>query len=359
MRKIILPSCCLILLFIAFPSDSATVKVDVLTPEQVPHQFSLELSGTIAAAQDAQLAPLEAGLIQSIYVESGDTVTQGQVLLSLDDTLAKLRLAQVEAREIAAQIQQQEALRQYDEVVSLAKSKVVADSLLSERKANLASANAELTNTQAQVALQKEIVKRHKLVAPFNGTIAKRHVDIGEWVGQQNQLFQLVSNQSLRLLVDLPQEHLNTLSSLPKVTAVVIPDVMPNKQFELSITSIVPVSESVSRTVQLRIDLPSNELLVPGMSARARVNLSNQNQLLSWVPRSALKRHPDGGNSIFVVNGDKVKRFKITILKSDAEKLAVSGLPKGATIVVSGTELLKDNQTVVVVNSTAAIQGVN
>lgn len=372
MQKAIVSILSLLFSSIVLASQAELVEVEVFYPKQEAHQFSLELSGTILAEQDAQLAPLEAGLVKAIFVEAGDKVNAGQALLSLDDTLAKLRLAQAQANEVSAQVQQQEAQRQYDEVVLLAKSKVVSDSLLAERKASLANANASLTNTQAQVALQKEIVKRYTVTAPFDGTIAQRNVDLGEWINQQNQIFQLVSDKSLRLIVDLPQEHLHAISQVPDLMVQVTPDVMPNQQYRLPLTNIVTVSESASRTLQLRIDLPKTSLnpgsetedtssgsaetaltnnlaLIPGMSARAKFNLSSKDEKLTWIPRSALKRHPDGGNSVFTVNSNKIKRHRINLVKSESEWVAVTGLPSAPAVVVSGTELLKDNQMVATV----------
>ncbi|TQV87586.1 efflux RND transporter periplasmic adaptor subunit [Aliikangiella coralliicola] len=377
MQKAIVPIISLFFTSIALTSLAEPIQVEVFYPEQEIHKLSLELSGTVVAKQDAQLAPLEAGLVKNILVEAGDKVSAGQALLSLDDTLAKLRLAQAEANQISAQVQQQEAKRQYDEVVSLAKSKLVADSLLAERKASLASANAALSNSHAQVALQKEIVKRHTVTAPFDGVIAQRNVDLGEWISQQNQIFQLVSDKSLRLIVDLPQEHLKAISTSSDLMVLIIPDATPDQQYRLPLTNIVTVSEPVSRTLQVRIDLPeislpetnssesdlsenalpkneqpNNQVLIPGMSARARFDLSNKDDKLTWIPRSALKRHPDGGNSVFTVNTNKIKRHKISLIKSESDRIAVTGLPNEPAVVVSGTELLKDNQTVTPVTVT-------
>ena len=352
MRRVIALGCYLFLTgtCLAQSADSK-LEVEVFYPQQDTHRPSIELIGTVVAEQDAQLSSLESGLVKSIEVDAGDRVESGQKLLSLDDTLAKLRLSQVEADHLSAQVNQAEALRQYNEVVSLAKRKVVADSLLSERKASLASANAALTNTKAQVELQAEIVRRHSLLAPFAGVIAKRNVDVGEWIGQQNQIFQLVSNKSLRLIVDLPQEHLHVITQTQNMQVTVVPDVLPKQEYQLKLSRIVAISDPTSRTVKIRIDLPDDTNLIPGMSARAKLNLTNQDARLTWLPKSALKRHPDGGNSVFTVEANQVKRHKITLVKSELDRVAVTGLPINSAVVVSGTELLKDQQQVTAIKT--------
>ncbi len=379
MRRAIIPLVSLLLFSspLVSAAEKVEVEVEVFKPRQEPHSVTIELSGTVVAEQDAQLATLEAGLVKALFVEAGDIVSAGQALLSLDDTLARLRLSQEEADHISALVQQQEAQRQYDEVVSLAKSKVVADSLLAERKANLASARSRVTSSQARVALQNEIVNRHTLSAPFDGVIAQRNVNLGEWISRQNQVFQLVSDQSVRLIVNLPQEHLGAISKQATLTALVIPDVMPDERYTLPVTNIVPVSEPASRTMQVRIDIPAHAGMLPGMSARARINITgdsgsgsgSQNAMdtLSWIPRTALKRHPDGSSSVFTVHIDSnkvedanilkvkthatVKRRKITLVKSDMDRVAVTGLPIKSIVVLSAIELLKDNQSVIAISS--------
>jgi RND family efflux transporter MFP subunit len=353
------------------------IEVEVYKPQQTPHHLTLELSGSVVAEQDSQLSSLEAGLVKAIFVDAGDKVVTGQKLLALDNTLAQLRLSQEQSDYQSALVQQQEAQRQYHEVVSLSKNKLVADSLLAERKANLASAQSQLSNSRARVALQKEIVQRHILSAPFDGTIARRNVNLGEWIAQQSLIFRLVSDQQLRLLVDLPQEYLKAIANKPQLKVLVIPDAMPNSQYQLAITQLVPVANASSRTVKIRIDLPTNTDIMPGMSARVRLNLSDETgsdissdtrsdsssnfgaSTLSWIPRTALKQHPDGSHSVFTVHTvsnsadnktnqalAKVKRRKIKLIQNNLDQVAVTGLPNNSTVVVSGTELLKDNQLV-------------
>ena len=332
-------------------AQSDATPVSVYHPKQEVLNTTIDLSGNIVAKQDAQLSPLESGLVKEILVDAGDKVTAGQPLLTLDSTIAKLQLAQVKANLESANVQLTEAKRQLDEVISLAKRKVVADSLLAERRAALANAEAGLSNAKAQVSLQQEVVKRHTLVAPFDGVIARRVVDVGEWVGQQSQIFQLVSDKSLRLIANLPQEHLLTLKENEATKVVVTPDVMKDLRLTLPLSKIVTVSESVSRTVQLRIDLPDRKELFPGMSARVKIELFSQSEGFAWIPVTALKKHPDGGNSVFIVENNRATRIKVKQIKSRAEQIAVTGLPTKSVVVTTGAELLRDNQTVSVVKS--------
>jgi len=329
-----------------FSAEAKMLQVEVIETTSQANHRTIELSGTIVALQDAQLAPLESGVVEEILVDEGDHVRKGQALLVLDDTLAKLQLTRVHAELKAAEVQLMEAKRQFDEVSSLAKTKVVADTLLAERKAMFAKAEADFSKAKAVVGVQQELVERHTLRAPFDGVIADRKVDVGEWVQPQSQVFQLVSDQALRMLARLPQEHLNLLKKEGEVRVTVVPDALKNLEMTLTLTKLVTVIEPASRTVQIRIDLPESPDLFPGMSARVRFDLSGSSEGFTWIPRSAIKQHPDGGKSVFIAEEGRARRFQVNVMKTRVDQVGVTGLPKDPTVVVTGVEILRDNQAI-------------
>jgi RND family efflux transporter MFP subunit len=334
----------LILFNTSFYSYANDVKV--IYPEQKSVNKKLILTGTVMAKQDAYLASLEEGLVETLFVEAGDQVIKGQTLLKLDNTLAVIQLKQAQAIQLSAKIQLQEAQRLHDEVIDLAKKQVVAATLSAERKANRANSQALLAKVSAALALQQEIVNRHVLTAPFSGIIAKRSVDIGEWVGQQNKLLQLVSDNDLRLLIDIPQEHVRTIQNQENSKISVTSDIDNSQTYQLSLSQLVAVSNPLSRTVQARIDLPQNSAFIPGMSARAEFFLPQKGGQQVLLPKSALKRHPDGSYSVFSVNNTKVKRHSIKVLQHLGEQVSVQGVPEKSAIIVSGNELLAEGEIV-------------
>mgnify|MGYP006129908097 CR=1 FL=1 len=140
------------LLGLSYVLQAEVTKVTVISPPQETHTQKLVLTGTVLAKQDANLASLEQGLIKTILVEVGDHVTQGQTLLTLDNTLAKIELEQAQAIQLSAKIQYQEAQRLHEEVLELAQKQVVANTLSAERNANRANTKALLARATAEVA---------------------------------------------------------------------------------------------------------------------------------------------------------------------------------------------------------------
>lgn len=331
-----------LLTIVALPASADVTQVDVFYPELSPSHEILRLTGTVEAVQNAELATVQSGLIAGIYVEAGDTVSKGTKLLSLDDTLVRLSLAEAAASMEATKVKQKEAERLYNEVSTLSKQKVVAATMIGERRASLASANAELTMQQANLARQQEVVNRHTLYAPFAGVIASRNADLGEWVNQQTKVFNLVEQQHLRLRVAIPQEYYGLLAEQKDVTTTVTPDFSNAITIEAKLDRLIAVSNQQNRTLTALINLPETASLVAGMSATAEIKLQLDQHTHIWLPKSAIKQHPDGGTSVFAVVDNKAKRFIVKVINQRNNLVAVSGAPAKQAFVVSGVELLRE-----------------
>lgn len=328
--------------FVAVGHAQAKVSVDVYYPQKEKTNQVLKLTGTIQAKQNSELATLVDGLIEEIFVEAGDIVKKGETLIALDSTLAELVLAEASAEQRASQIVLDEAERRYKEVLSLSKNQVVAETLIAERRASFAEAEADLIRRKASVKLQQEVVDRHILKAPFAGVIAARNADNGEWVTRQHSVFNLVEQDNLRLSVEIPQEYYSLLVG-QQVPVLVNPDSNKAHQYQAKLDRLVKISKSQSRSFTGHIYLPQNAELVAGMSARAEIKLPTQQQTMIWLPRAAIKQHPDGGNSVFAVVNDKAKRVLVNIVEQENDRVAVTNASADYGYVISGVEVLRDD----------------
>ncbi len=334
-------------------TQAASLKADETQPEvrviyAKPHAVSeqLTLSGSVEAQQNASLATLGSGVVTEIYVDAGDTVSKGQKLLALDSVLAQIELQQAQANLQLANVHLNEATRLYNEVTSLNNKKVIAKTTISERSANVEKAQANLAQAKANVALQQEMLTRQTLTAPFDGIIAQRSVNIGEWTGPQNNVMQLISNKNQRIFIDIPQEYYSAVVASKNIMANVSPDSSPSDMMQLPISQYVSASNMTSRSFRARIDLPENTTLISGMSAIVKLHLNSQQQYHVSLPKSALKRHPDGQYSVFSVVNSKVVRVPITLINSSFEQVSVTGVADESAVVISGTDLLKDGMLV-------------
>jgi RND family efflux transporter MFP subunit len=341
--------------YVTAQSQQSPINVDVFYPNPIQSNINIILTGTVEAKQRAQLAPLEAGRVKQLEVEIGDIVTKGQTLLSLDSKLAELEVLAAKASLMAIQVNLNEANRQYQEVLLLSKQQLVAQTLISERAALLANSEAQLANSQATLSLRHELLNRHTLQAPFAGVIAQRNVDLGEWITQQTPILTLVAQDDLRLTISIPQQYYSRLAKQLNVSVKVVPDSVDAQSFSAVLNRLVPVSDPSTRTFMAQIDLPKETDLVAGMSARAQISLPNTSQKTFMLPRSAIKQHPDGGSSVFIVKNGMAKRIITSYVQMSGNLVEISDHPVDLPYIVTGVELLKDG-TPVTANTVASIR---
>ncbi len=331
--------------------QTKAIKVDVIYPNSSKQSETLTLTGTVEAKQNAFLAPLVSGLVADIYVEIGDKIKKGQALLQLDTRLIELEVQEAQANLSANEINVAEAKRLYDEVLALSKKQVVAQTLIAERRAFVANLQAQVARARAVLERQQEVLRRHRLVAPFNGVIAQRNVDVGEWVSQQSSLLNVVSEQNLRLSFSVPQQYFNRFNTQETVALTVLPNTPNALAISASLSRLVPVTDSVSRTFTAQADLPQNiqgvsELSV-GMSAQVELDLPNSSAQYIELPRSAIKQHPDGGSSVFVVDNNKAKRIITDYSMLANGNVSVQSTQTKLAYIVTGIELLSDGTPVI------------
>jgi RND family efflux transporter MFP subunit len=334
---------------------ASTINVNVVYPKQVESTSSITLSGTVEAKQTSELASLEAGVVSEILVDIGESVNKGQTLLRLNDDLGAILVEGAKASMESARINLAEAKRLYTEVLALSEKQVVAQSLIAERAALLANAESELARAEADLALQQEVLARHTLQAPFAGVISQRNADVGEWITQQSTVLTLVDQGHLRVNIAIPQQYFALLANSNQVPVTVLPDVQSIPAINASLSRFVPVSQGNSRSFQALIDLPQNSQLVPGMSARAQIQLPNTTENTFSLPLSAIKQHPDGGSSVFVLENGKAKRIITSYMHLPNGQVSISNQNADLPYIVSGIEVLRDGMSVTATNISATI----
>ena len=326
----------------SFAASAAPVDVSVTYPTPTKNYQTLLLTGTVESDQDALLAPLESGLVATLHVEVGDQVEKGQALLTLDNTLALLAERQAIADLKVAEVALADAKRLFQETEALSKQQLAAKTLREQRMSEVASAEAELARQEANLDLQREILNRHVLNAPFAGVIYQRSVDVGEWLTTATGVLSLVSFQNRRLSIQVPQEYYGLLSELNSAIKV-LPGSRNQSIVMGKLERMVGVSKSQSRTFTAHVALPSDADLLIGMSAQAEINLPDTEQTVFWLPVSTIKQHPDGGASIFAVINNRAKRILVNIIERRGDAVLVTNAESGQAYVSSGVELITDN----------------
>jgi len=297
--------------------------------------------GSLAAVQGATLSAEEVGRVSAVNFESGADVKAGDVLVALDTAVEEAQLdgarAQLQLGELNAK--RQRALR--------------------ERSANsqseLDDAEANLRNVSAEVERLTAIIKRKKIVAPFDGRTGIRLVEVGQTVSIGQHVVALNSFEKLYVNFTLPQQALGKLVTGTKVNVKV--DSFPDKTFVATLTAIGSQVEVANRNVSLQATLDNpQQALRPGMFADITVILNDVDKVIA-IPTSSIQYAPYG-NTIYIIEAGKepngprpIRPQIVTLGRMLGDNVAVlTGLKAGEEVVSSGAFKLRPGVSVIVNN---------
>ena len=271
--------------------------------------------------------------VVSIGFDSGDTVAEGDVLLTLADAEERAALAEAEAA-LA------EAGRDTERLEQLSRNDAVARSELDQSR-------TALKRSEAQLDVARARLDDHVIRAPFDGRIGLREVSVGAYVRPGDPLLTLDKLANVELDFTVPERFLAVLE--PGQTVRATATAYPDDAFEGTIADIDSRVDPVTRAVTIRARLPNaDERLRPGMLLA--VEIRRDEREAPAVPELAVM--PDGEEvSVFGVEeseeGSRAVARAVRLGARDGPLIEVlEGLAPGDTIVSEGMHRASDGGAV-------------
>jgi RND family efflux transporter MFP subunit len=328
------------------------MPVSTARAEIAPVIHAVRLSGTVVAPRSSKISTSVGGLVETVGVDRGDRVAEGDVLVRLDRDLARHELARAKASVDEAEAELADARREVRVGQRLAERGNLPQNELDAREAEVAMNRAALARLRAEAARERERLARRTITAPFAGVVAQKVTESGEWVSPGTTVVELVATDGLWVDIPVPQKYYPELRDGAPVTLHF--DALPDQRFDAKRVALVPVSDPTARTFVLRVRPVREGLpLTPGMSARAELRLATGTKGVV-IPRDAVIRYPDGRTTVWRVqttdDGDgaaTVTERQVQLGRAFDGRVHVrSGLAEGARIVVRGNESLREGQRV-------------
>jgi RND family efflux transporter MFP subunit len=330
-------------------NEQAIPTVAIVTPRLAPGQDELVLPGNIEAYYTGLINARASGYVKQWDKDIGAHVKQGEVLALIDTPDLDQQLAQARADLQTAQANEKLSNVTADRWQILAQRNIVSQQAKDEKVGDLQAKTATVQAAQANVARLESLQAFNQLVAPFDGVVTSRGLDVGQLVtagGTSGRPLYTVSDiHRVRIYVNVPQAFLAGLK--PGLAASLVLPQYASETFAASLTttSHAVTPESRSALVELQADNPDGTLW-PGSYAEVHFHLDAKNEVLH-IPATALFFGPRGIEVALLTSDGKVKLSKVQLgrnLGSEVEVL--SGLSRDATIIDSPPESLITGQAV-------------
>ena len=321
----------------------------VVTLEAVKRtvRSELALTGTIEPDRSARLAAQVDGEVVALEVREGDRVNGGQVLLRIDPSRLAAALDEARADHLAARAQLTDARRVLERDRALFDRRGISQESLERSETDVLRFEAAEARTRARISGLEAQLADTEIKAPFDGYILERHVELGDVVRSGAALL-AVASRTLHALVPVSEIALGSLAEGHEVR--LRSDAGPTADgCRGHIRRIRPRIDPSTRTADVEV-VPDPGACgirwLPGMLVRATFTLAERSGVLA-VPAEAVAARPDGGRTVFVVEGDVVKQRKVTTgLEGGGWTELAEGVSEGDLVVVQGFERLKDGVTV-------------
>jgi membrane fusion protein (multidrug efflux system) len=308
----------------------ATVKASV--QQWQPAETAV---GTARASKGADLAAEVAGVVDEIDFESGQTVTEGTVLLRLRPNDDAAKLAQLQANADLANITLQRDQRQLA-------ARGVAQATVDSDAANLRVA-------QGQVVAQRAVMAEKVVRAPFTGRLGLRQVDVGQFMPAGTAIVTLQQLDPMFVDFYLPQQALGktTVGQKVKVTA----DAYPGRTFDGVISSLSAKVDATSRMLQVRANVANADgALLSGMYLTVSI-ATGEPQSLVTIPLAAVAFNPYG-SLVYVLHDAKVEQKFVTTGASRGDQVSIlKGIGPDDVVVTAGQLKLHNGSAVKVDNT--------
>jgi membrane fusion protein (multidrug efflux system) len=303
--------------------------------------------GSVSAVQGAVVSTELAGVVSEINFENGAEAKKGEVLMRLDASQEEALLRSAEAD---AQLAKTDLERARD----LAMKKVVSG-------AEFDSAQSKFTRMNAVVDQMRSNIAKKSVIAPFDGQLGIRQVNVGQMINPGQQVVALTALDPVYVDFALPEQYLSKLGK--DLEVIVSADALPDRQFKGKLTAINSMVDSVTRNVPLQATLEnSDHALHPGMFAKVEVALPETKKTIV-IPGSAVSYAPYG-DSVFVIEKQKdpktgkesqvLRQQFVRIGDARGDFVAVTqGLKAGQTVVSTGVFKLRNGMAVTVNNDLA------
>jgi RND family efflux transporter MFP subunit len=309
----------------SLPEALPTVLVRVHRIGAKPHVAAEDVVGTVRPKLHSVIEAKISGRIEKMLVTPGQQVRKGDLL------------AQLDAREIQAKLDQALAVRQQT------KSELKRYETLRAKQV-ITPAEFEAVQSRYQVALAtateaETMLSYAKIIAPFDGIVTRKLADVGDLATPGKPLIELEDPQALQFEAAVPEAVVGKIALGTK-----LPVRIMSKEREAVVSEIAPSGDPSSRTFLVKLDLPSAPELRAGQFGRVEIPVSQTNVLRA--PASAVIQRGQMELVFVATDGHAWLRLVKTGKRFGNEIELLSGVSAGEEVVTEGAPSLVDGQAV-------------
>jgi RND family efflux transporter MFP subunit len=336
----------------------AVPRVAVIHPTAEPPQEDLVLPGTLQAYVESPIYARTSGYLKRWDHDIGSRVRKGERLAELETPEVDQQLSQARADLATAR-----ATEHLAEVTATRLREVLKTNGVSRQEADTAEGELEAKRAAAESAAAnvrrlEEMESFRHVVAPFDGVVTRRNVDIGTLVnagngGQSQLLFSLAQTDPIRVYVSVPERYAPSIR--PGAGARLVLAEYPGREFQGQVVRSAEAIDPGTRTLLTEVNVANRDgTLLPGGYAQVHLQVKTMGQRLQ-VPVNTLLFRSEGLRVVVVGSDHRAHLRALTVGRDYGVALEVlDGLTPEDWIVLNPADSLEEGQAVQPAEATAS-----
>ncbi len=314
------------------PARSMVQKVRVRMPVQQRIVEEVVLNGRTEPARAVTFRAEVEGRVIALRAKHGAAVRAGDVIVQFDSRDREARLAQ------ALTLRKQREL-EYDGARELLRQNL-------QSEIQLAQAATQLESARSQVAAIQLEIRNTRVVAPFDGILDRLPVEVGSYLNVGDEIGRLLELNPVIFVGYVSQHERNRLVLGDKGIARLVTGMVAEGELRY----IAAEADPVTRTFRVELEIPNPDgSLVSGLTAEVRIPVRYVSAFV--LSPALLSLNASDVLGIKVVNReDRVEFLPVTVIKSTAEGLWISGLSEDTRIITVGQGFVHDGEKVIAVD---------
>lgn len=300
--------------------------------------------GSVVPDQQAKIASRLMGYIRNLTIQVGQTVTEGQLLFSIDPTDITGQIRQAQSASLQAKAALADAKADYERFSTLYKQQSVTRQQFEKMKLQYEVAQQNVSAAEAGLEQARGQMRYAEVKAPFNGVVVQKLAVAGDLAAPGNPVLILENRQLMSVQVEVSSD-LYRLLALGDAAMVTI-EGQP-QPFKATIANLVGAANPITRTHTVKLSLTGSPAGInSGAFARVAFNRGERNTLL--VPKTAVQTR-GGITGVFIVGDDQIARFRMVrtgLAQGDAVEIQ-AGVVAGEQVLITSRQTALNGDRIV------------
>lgn len=324
------------------------VEVTKVAFERVEHY--LEAVGSFLPEDEVTISTEVEGIIKKRFVDEGDQVKRGDVLIKIDDEKFRLQVEETEASLREAEATLKNAKGSLSRMEQLLSEKVVDQQRYDDTFTKFHLGKAMVENVRAKLKRYQRSLNDTEIVAPLDGVVSERMGSEGEYVKVGAELLKVVEINPLKLTFTLPEKFSGQVRM--GQTVEVKAKAFPGEVFTGSVYFISPTVNLATRTLEVKAKVENKDYrLKPGFFVDVKL-LTDVNEQAMVLPEGAVVMREEQF-VVLTVQGEKIQFKSVIPGKRFERKVEIlEGVGRDDIMVVSGLSELTEGSKVSIAPST-------